>query len=101
MQKWYLELRIGFTIGDGRHELPPLADGYIVQLTVGAEEGSAQTYEVRVNWTQEGPPPQKALDSVLATVSKKPRPLLGGWMAGTRLSGHGAGARRASPRPRL
>lgn len=63
---WYLKLTIGLDIKDDRDKLPPVDDGYMIRLVVGADDGAARTFNVHIDWN--GDPaqsPQEVLTSVL------------------------------------
>lgn len=47
---WYLRLALawGLDINDDRDKLPPVDDGYIVRLLVGADDGKARTFTVHI-----------------------------------------------------
>ena len=47
---WYLRLTIGLDINDNRDKLPPVEDGYILKLLVGADDGAARRFKVHINW---------------------------------------------------
>jgi len=58
-----LGLAFGLTIADGREAIPP--GSWIVRLTIGADEGSARTYDVDVAWQGDEPDADAALASIL------------------------------------
>ena len=63
---WYLKLTIGLDINDDRDKLAPYDDGYLIRLLVGADDGAARTFNVRIDWN--GDPeqsPQEVLKSAL------------------------------------
>jgi hypothetical protein len=60
---WHLRLGIELRIADYREFLPPGA--WIVNLVVGADDGSAHTYDVHVAWRGEVLDPRDALDYLL------------------------------------
>lgn len=65
---WYLKLTLAFglDINDNRDKLPPVEDGYIVRLLVGADDGTARIFNVHIEW--DGDPeqsPQAVLKSAL------------------------------------
>lgn len=63
---WYLWLDIAFAqdISDDRDKLPPRDGGYLIRLTVGAEDGAARTRDVHINWNSD---PAQSADDVLAS----------------------------------
>jgi hypothetical protein len=61
---WYLRLTIGFDINDDRDKLPPVEDGYIIRLVVGADDGAARAFDVHIDWNGD---PDQTPDQVLAS----------------------------------
>ncbi len=61
---WYLKLTIGLDINDNRDKLPPVDDGYIFRLLVGADDGAARTFNVHIDWNGD---PDQTPDQVLAS----------------------------------
>ena len=69
---WYLKLTIGLDIADDRDKLPPVDDGYVFRLLVGADDGAARTFEVHLDW--DGNPdlePDEVLRSALDHLAVK------------------------------
>jgi hypothetical protein len=61
--EWVLRLGIGLLIADQREFLLP--GEWIVRLVIGANDGSAATYDVHVAWNGDEADPQSALDDLL------------------------------------
>jgi hypothetical protein len=69
---WYLRLALawGLDMNDDRDKLPPVEDGYRIQLLVGADDGAARRFHVVLDW--DGDPtrtPQQVLASALNNLS--------------------------------
>lgn len=60
-----LGLAFGLTIADQREFLQADGDGWIVRVTIAADDGSAKTYDVHIAWEADEADPKKALDSML------------------------------------
>lgn len=68
VEGWYFKFALhpGLDINDDRDKLPPVDDGYVIRLLVGADDGRARTFKVHLDW--DGDPmlqPQQVLDSGL------------------------------------
>lgn len=61
--RWQFRLGIELTIADYREYIPP--GEWIVRLTMGADDGSARTYDVHIAWRDDEANPRAALDSLL------------------------------------
>jgi len=62
-----LMLAGGLDINDNRDKLPPVNDGYVVRLVVGADDGAARTFEVEIDWDGDGKQkPDELLKAALA-----------------------------------
>jgi hypothetical protein len=65
---WYFKLALAFglDINDDRDKLPPVEEGYIVRLVVGADDGAARAFKVHLNWDGDpGLTPEQVLESAL------------------------------------
>ena len=67
---WHLHLALaGVVPGDHRDWLPPTEQGYVVRLVIGADDGGARRYDVRLQWDGSATSARAALDSVGLAVS--------------------------------
>lgn len=65
---WYLRLYLAgeLDILNDRDKLPPVANGYVLRLLVGADDGAARTFEVDINWDDDpNLQPEEVLGSAL------------------------------------
>jgi hypothetical protein len=53
---WYLRLALAFglDINDNRDKLPPVPNGYVVRVLVGADDGAARAFEIDIWWNGDG-----------------------------------------------
>lgn len=56
----------------GREFLPGVGGGYTARLTVGADDGEAQAFDVHFDWIEDAPTAEGALGSVLISVTPVP-----------------------------
>ena len=74
--QWYFQLRLamnGNGIFIGREFLSPISGGYTARVIVGADEGSAQTYDVRFFWHGGAADADAALRSLQISVARPSR----------------------------
>ena len=52
VEGWYFKLALhpGLDINDDRDKLPPVNNGYVIRLLVGADDGAARTFTVHLDW---------------------------------------------------
>jgi hypothetical protein len=63
---WYFKLAIGIDIVENRDKLPPVEDGYMIKLLVGADDGAARSFTVHIDWDgNPDRPPAQVLRSAL------------------------------------
>jgi hypothetical protein len=63
-EAWYLTLTVGLDIEADREKLEPVEGGYLIDLLAGADDGSARSVKVRIDW--DGDPdqtPKQVLES--------------------------------------
>lgn len=63
---WYLWLDLTFAqdISDDRDKLPPVDGGYLIRLTIGADDGAARSFDVHIDWDSD---PGQSAEQVLAS----------------------------------
>jgi hypothetical protein len=65
--RWEFKLNLAFNliIANQREFIQHDPNGWIITLTIAADDGEARSYDVTVNWTPDQPDPERALADLL------------------------------------